>query len=378
VARPTVAVLFGGRSSEHGVSCVTASGVLRAIDRSRWDVLAVGIARDGQWTLANDDPDDWRIREGELPSVVGGGATVLPPFRAGERMWRVLRDTGALEGGAVEGGAVEGGAVEDLARVDVVFPLLHGPWGEDGTVQGALDLVDVRYVGSGVLASALGMDKAFAKVAFRAAGLPVANSVVIDRDGDVTLKRSEIEALRLPVFVKPARAGSSHGVSRVASWDALDAALASASKHDPKVLIEEGIAGREIECALLETPDGVRASQPGEIVTRGDHEFYDYEAKYFDEAAVTLACPADLPSGVSEVVRNYALRAFAAIGGEGIARADMFVLADGSVIVNEINTMPGFTPFSMYPRMWEVEGLDYPALVETLLTTALDRPVGLR
>jgi D-alanine-D-alanine ligase len=371
VARPTVAVLFGGRSSEHGVSCVTASGVLRAIDRSRWDVLAVGIARDGQWTLVNDDPDDWRIREGELPSVVGGGATVLPPFRAGEGMWRVLRD-----GGAVEGGAIEGGAIEDLAAVDVVFPLLHGPWGEDGTVQGALDLVDVRYVGCGVLASALGMDKAFAKIAFRAAGLPVANAVVID--GDVAPMRTEIEALRLPVFVKPARAGSSQGISRVASWDALEAAIASALKHDPKVLVEEGVAGREIECAVLETPAGVRASQPGEIVTRGDHEFYDYEAKYFDEAAVTLACPAVLPPGVSEVVRDYALRAFAAIGGEGIARADMFVLEDGSVVVNEINTMPGFTPFSMYPRMWEVEGLDYRALVETLLTTALERPVGLR
>ena len=368
MARPTVAVHYGGRSSEHGVSCVTASGVLRAIDRSRWDVVAVGIAHDGQWTLANDDPDDWRIRDGELPSVVGGGATVLPPFRVGDPMWRVLR----------EGGGVEGGALEDLAAVDVVFPLLHGPWGEDGTVQGALDLVDVRYVGAGVLASALGMDKAFAKVAFRAAGLPVANAVVIDGDADVALLRPQIEALRLPVFVKPARAGSSHGVGRVGSWDMLDAALASALKHDPKVLVEEGIAGREIECALLETADGVRASQPGEIVTRGDHEFYDFEAKYFDEASVTLACPAELPAGVSEVVRDYALRAFAAIGGEGIARADMFVRADGSVVVNEINTMPGFTPFSMYPRMWEVEGIDYPALVETLLTTALERPVGLR
>jgi len=368
VARPTVAVHYGGRSSEHGVSCVTASGVLRAIDRSRWDVVAVGIAHDGQWTLANDDPDDWRIRDGELPSVVGGGATVLPPFRVGDPMWRVLR----------EGGGVEGGALEDLAAVDVVFPLLHGPWGEDGTVQGALDLVDVRYVGAGVLASALGMDKAFAKVAFRAAGLPVANAVVIDGDADVALLRPQIEALRLPVFVKPARAGSSHGVGRVGSWDMLDAALASALKHDPKVLVEEGIAGREIECALLETADGVRASQPGEIVTRGDHEFYDFEAKYFDEASVTLACPAELPAGVSEVVRDYALRAFAAIGGEGIARADMFVTPGGSVVVNEINTMPGFTPFSMYPRMWEVEGIDYPALVETLLTTALERPVGLR
>jgi len=363
VTRPTVAILFGGRSSEHGVSCVTASGVLRAIDRSRWDVIAVGIARDGQWTLANDDPDDWRMHEGELPSVVGGGTTVLPPLRSGDPMWRVLRDDGT---------------VEDLAAVDVAFPLLHGPWGEDGTVQGALDLVDVRYVGSGVLASAIGMDKAFAKIAFRAIGLPVAEAVVLDGDAEVALRRGEIEALRLPVFVKPARAGSSQGISRVASWDDLDAALGAALKHDPKVLVEEGVAGREIECAVLETPDSLSASQPGEIVTGGGHDFYDYEAKYFDEAAVTLSCPADLPESVVATVRDYALRAFGAIGAEGIARVDMFVRRDGSVVVNEINTMPGFTPFSMFPRMWEVEGLDYPALVETLLMTALERPVGLR
>ncbi len=362
MARPTVAVLFGGRSSEHGISCVTASGVLDAIDRRRWDVLAVGVARDGQWTLVNDDPDDWRIRDGELPSVIGGGATVLPPMTAGEAMWRVVR----------------GGVLEDLATVDVVFPLLHGPWGEDGTVQGALELVDARYVGSGVLASALGMDKAFAKTVFRAAGLPVAAAVVIEGDADVALRRAELEALRLPVFAKPARAGSSQGVSRVTSWDQLDAAIAAALKHDAKVLVEEGVAGREIECAVLETPDSLKASQPGEIVTGGEHQFYDYEAKYFDEAAVTLKCPADLPADVVATVREYALRAFSAIGAEGIARVDMFVGADGSVVVNEINTMPGFTPFSMYPRMWEIEGLDYAALVETLLTTALERPVGLR
>jgi D-alanine-D-alanine ligase len=168
------------------------------------------------------------------------------------------------------------------------------------------------------------------------------------------------------------------GVSRVTSWDTLDAALASALKHDAKVIIEEGVIGREIECAVLETPGGVRISPPGEIVTGGGHAFYDYEAKYFDEKAVTLSCPADLPDAVTETVRDYARRAFQAIGGEGLARVDTFVRSDGSVVVNEINTMPGFTPFSMYPRMWLADGLDYPALVETLLRTALDRPVGLR
>jgi D-alanine-D-alanine ligase len=362
VAKPCVAVLFGGRSSEHGVSCVTASGVLEAIDRAAWDVIAVGIAADGRWTLVSDDPDAWRIVDGELPRVTGGGETVLPPERAGERTWQVEH----------------AGRLEALHEVDVVFPLLHGPWGEDGTVQGALELVDVRYVGTGVLASALGMDKEFAKIVFRAAGLPVTKEVVLRSLDEARARREQVEALALPVFVKPSRAGSSIGVSRVASWDALDAALADALKHDAKVIIEQGVVGREIECAVLETPGGIRVSPVGEIVTGGGHTFYDYEAKYFDEKAVTLSCPADLPPGVAETVQDYARRAFAAIGGEGLARVDTFVRPDGSVVVNEINTMPGFTPFSMYPRMWAAEGLDYPGLVETLLRTALDRPVGLR
>jgi len=363
VEKPCVAVLFGGRSSEHGISCVTASGVLEAIDRDSWDVIAVGITTDGRWTLASDDPDLWRIDGGELPKVSGDGETVLLPACAGERTWRIERS---------------GGRLETLAEVDVVFPLLHGPWGEDGTIQGALELVDVRYVGAGVLASALGMDKEFTKIIFRAVGLPVTREVVLRSLEEARTRREEIEALSLPVFVKPARAGSSMGVSRVASWDAIDSALADALKHDAKVIIEEGILGREIECAALEAPDGVRISQPGEIVTEGGHTFYDYDAKYFDEEAVTLTCPVDLPEAVVETVRDYARRAFLAIGGEGLARVDTFVRPDGSVVVNEINTMPGFTPFSMYPRMWLVEGLDYPALVEVLLRTALDRPVGLR
>ncbi len=363
MAHPTVAILFGGRSSEHGVSCVTAGGVLGAIDRNRWDVVAVGIAEDGQWTLASDSPDAWRIRHGELPRVTGGGDTVLLPARAGERMWRVERG---------------GGRIEDLAEINVVFPLLHGPYGEDGTVQGALELVDVPYVGCGVLASALGMDKEFMKLTFEAAGLPVARCVVLHRDEDAARHRDEVRSLPLPVFVKPARAGSSMGVSRVAAWDGLEPAIADALKHDPKVLIEEGLVGREVECAVLASTEGTRISQPGEIVTGGEHNFYDYEAKYFDEEHVNLICPANLPAETLATVRDYARRAFDAIGGEGIARVDTFVRADGSVVVNEINTMPGFTPFSMYPRMWQVEGIEYPELVETLLRAALDRPVGLR
>ncbi|MDN4482495.1 D-alanine--D-alanine ligase family protein [Demequina lignilytica] len=362
MGRPRVAVLFGGRSSEHGVSCVTGGGVLGAIDRDRWDVVAIGITRDGRWTRVSDRPEDWRIVDGEMPSVAPSDAVVVPPFEAGVSEWREVADSGS---------------VSSLGAIDVVFPLLHGPWGEDGTIQGALELADVRYVGSGVLASALGMDKQFMKIAFRAAGLPVADDVVVTPALGADEQREAIEALGLPVFVKPARAGSSMGISKVSSWEALDAALAEAVRHDPKVLIEAAQVGREIETAVLATPDGLLASPAGEIVTGGDHEFYDFEAKYLDEDAVQLLCPTFLEPDVANVVADFARRAFVAVGAEGLARVDVFVAPDGGVVVNEINTMPGFTTTSMYPRMAAAAGIAYPALVETLLATAMARPAGL-
>lgn len=360
---PVVAVLFGGRSSEHGVSCVTAGGVMGAIDRSVWDVLAVGITRDGRWTLASDDPASWHIANGEMPQVADANHTVLPPSHAGAGEWTVLGDDGS---------------VESLGRVDVVFPVLHGPFGEDGTVQGALELVDVRYVGSGVLASAVGMDKQFMRAAFVDAGLPVTDAVVLLPGQDAAARRAEIEALGLPLFVKPARAGSSMGISRVDDLAGLDAAVAAAAKHDPKVLIERAVVGREIETAVLGTVDGPRTSLPGEIVTGGEHTFYDFDAKYLDESHVQLLCPADLPDAVVTRVRAMAIAAFGAIGAESLARVDVFVGEDGTVTLNEINTMPGFTPTSMYPRMWAATGVDYPELVSTLLQAALQRPLGLR
>jgi len=360
--RGTVAVLFGGRSSEHEVSCTTAGGVLGAIDRDRWDVLAVGIGRDGSWTLQSDNPEEWALSGGEMTHVEPTERRVLLPAVAGDRQWSVEK----------------GGLVSPLAVVDVAFPVLHGPWGEDGTIQGALELVDVRYVGAGVLASAVGMDKQFMKAAFRAAGLPVAPDVVLGPGESAESRRVQIEALGLPVFVKPARAGSSMGISRVDSWDALDAALADAVKHDPKVLIEAAMVGREIETAVLGARDGVRTSPPGEIVAIGDQEFYDFEAKYFDPGAVRLDCPADIPAADASRIRALAARAFAAVSAEGIARVDMFYAEDGTVTVNEINTMPGFTPTSMYPRMWESAGLTYSDLVEELMQAALHRPLGLR
>ncbi len=365
--RPRVLVLFGGRSGEHPISAVTAGGVLRAIDRSRYDVLAVGITRDGRWVLADDDPDRWAITDGRLPEVTDGSVRVLLPQAAGDRAVQALR----------------GSVAEALGDVDVVFPLLHGPFGEDGTVQGMLELADVRYVGAGVLASAVGMDKQMMKLVFAGQGLPVGPYVVVrpgelDRDADGVLERAR--PLGLPVFVKPARAGSSLGISRVTDWADLPAAIRAAAQHDPKVLVEAAITGREIECGVLGSRDGgpARASLPGEIVVHGQHAFYDFDAKYLDEESVELSCPADLPAEVTAHVRDVAVRAFEAVGCEGLARVDVFVQPGGDVLVNEINTMPGFTPFSMYPRMWAATGLDYPTLVDELIQLALHRPAGLR
>ena len=368
-ARPRVLLLFGGRSGEHAISCATAGGVLRAIDRTRYDVLPVGITPSGRWILVEDDPDRWSIVDGRLPEVEDGPLEVLLPQGSAERAVTVLED-GVLP--------------RRLGAVDVVFPLLHGPFGEDGTLQGLLELADVRYVGAGVLASAVGMDKHFMKLVLAGQGLPIGEFTVL-RPGDFARNPAAwtetIRGLGLPVFVKPARAGSSLGISRVDDLADLPAAIAAAELHDPKVVVEAGITGREIECAVLGGRDGARprASLPGEIVvTDTRHGFYDFEAKYLDEAGVTLSCPADLPEALVREIREVAVRTFEAVGCEGLARVDVFVTPDGDVVVNEINTMPGFTPFSMYPRMWQATGLSYPDLIDELLQLALHRPTGLR
>jgi D-alanine-D-alanine ligase len=365
-----VALLFGGRSGEHAISAASAAGVLKAIDREKYDVVPVGITRDGRWVVASDDPGVWELRSGRLPEVTAasGSEVMLSSSTDGPQLQ-------VLEAGSVP---------EVLGQVDVVFPVLHGPFGEDGTVQGLLELADVRYVGSGVLASAVGMDKHYMKMVFAAQGLPVGRHVVItprewSQRRDEVLSR--VKELRLPVFVKPARAGSSLGVTRVDDLADLPRAIEDARVHDPKVLVEEGIEGREVECAVLGgRGDGPpRASLPGEIVV--DHAarpFYDFEAKYIDEGPARLDAPADLPTAVTERVRELAVRAFDAIGAEGIARVDTFVLPDGQGVLNEINTMPGFTPISMYSRMWEASGLTYPDLVDELIELALERRTGLR
>jgi len=360
--RVRVAVVFGGRSGEHAISCVSAGSVLANLDRERFDVVPVGITRDGAWVVGADDPRELAIDDRALPSVDGS------------------RPALALPGDPTRGGLLvlePGRAGEVFAGVDVVFPVLHGPYGEDGTIQGLLELAGVPYVGAGVLASAAGMDKEFTKKLLAADGLPVGDHVVL-RPGTATLTEAERERLGLPVFVKPARAGSSLGITRVTAWGDLDAAVATARQHDPKVLVEAAIVGREIECAVLERPDGtVVSSLPAEIRIVGEAAFYDFDAKYLDDVC-EFDVPAKLDDDVAEQLRDMAVAAFRALDGQGLARVDFFVGPDAAITVNEVNTMPGFTPISMYPRAWAVTGVDYPSLLTTLVETALARGTGLR
>lgn len=362
-----VIVLFGGSSGEHEVSCVTAGGVLGALDREIYEVYAVGITRTGRWVLTSDSGSDWQISDSTLPAVPEQGAEVLLPQSQGDRQWRVITSAGT---------------VTPLAEIDVVIPLLHGPYGEDGTIQGALDLLNIPYVGSGVLSSAACMDKQMMKTILAGAHLPIGPYVSLAPGqwaADETECRRRISELGLPVFVKPARAGSSVGISRVTAWEQLPAAIAEAERHDPKLVVEAGVLGREIECAVLDTPNNgaPRTSLPGEIIVR-EGEFYDYESKYVDTAGIDLRAPADLPEATVARVQELAALAFRAAAAEGLARVDFFIADSGEILINEINTMPGFTPFSMYPKLWEVSGLAFEDLINELVELALARPVGLR
>jgi D-alanine-D-alanine ligase len=367
--KPRVAVVFGGRSSEHAISCVTAANVLQVIDREKYEVVPVGITTSGHWVLESGDPERLSITDGKLPEV---DVTALPVLFGADRQL-VISESGQVP--------------STLGEVDVVFPLLHGPWGEDGTLQGLLEMSDIRYVGAGVLASAVGMDKHYMKVVFAAAGLEVTPYAVIrerDWQRDAQACRDAVDKLGYPVFVKPARGGSSLGISKVNGPDELDDAVAVAQRHDPKVIVEASAKDpREIEIGVLGGVDGSdpEVSVCGEIsVSGGGHDFYDFEAKYLPEGEefTALSVPAELPPEIAAEIRAKALTAFDAIECEGLARVDFFVDADNRVIINEINTMPGFTPTSMFPRLWAASGMDYPALVDRLLTLAMTRPTGLR
>ncbi len=367
--RTRVAGVFGGRSSEHAISCVTAGSVLKVLDRDRYDVIPIGIAPDGRWVLEADDPDRHAIKgPDQLPSVDADRAPVTL-MRTSSGAGLVVSEASAPP--------------QELGDVDVVFPLLHGPWGEDGTIQGMLEMAGVRYVGAGVLASAVGMDKAYMKVVLAAAGLPVLPWTTVTarewaKDPDAV--RARVAELGYPAFVKPARGGSSIGIAKAHDAGELDDAIEGALLHDPKVLVEVSAEGaREVECGVLEALDGgVQTSLPAEIRITGDHEFYDFEAKYLPEEATELDVPADLPEEKTAEMRALAARAFVAVGCEGLARVDFFLMPDESLVVNELNTMPGFTPLSMFPRMWAATGLDYPALVDRLVELALQRDTGLR
>ncbi|WP_099184759.1 D-alanine--D-alanine ligase family protein [Mycobacterium kansasii] len=364
--RARVAVVFGGRSNEHAISCVSAGSILRNLDPQRFEVIAIGITPQGSWVLTDGNPDALAITNRQLPAVNSQSGTLLA--LPADPQW----------GGRLV--SLPPGAGEVLASVDVVFPVLHGPYGEDGTIQGLLELAGVPYVGAGVLASAAGMDKEFTKKLLAADGLPVGPHAVL-RPSRPALSLDECERLGLPAYVKPARGGSSIGGSRVSSWDELPAAVAEARRHDPKVIVEAAVNGRELECGVLEFPDGtVRASTLGEIRVAGvrgrEDAFYDFATKYLDDAA-ELDVPAKVDDDVADAVRDLAIRAFHAIDCQGLARVDFFLTEEGPVI-NEINTMPGFTTISMYPRMWAASGVDYPTLLATMVETALARGVGLR
>jgi D-alanine-D-alanine ligase len=370
--KPRVAVVFGGRSSEHAISVVTAGAVLGAIDRDRYEVLPIGITADGRWALTAVAPERMAIEDRRLPSVdelaedQRGG--VLLPLEPGNR------EVTYHEAGSVP---------KVLGDVDVVFPVLHGPYGEDGTLQGLLELSGVPYVGAGVLASAVGMDKEYMKRVFESFGLPVGPYVTVrprewQRDPGAARKRIVDLAGEhgWPLFVKPARAGSSMGITKVDGIGGLDEAVAEAQRHDPKVVVEALLSGREIECGVLEFEDGPRASVPAEIPPVNSHDFYDFEAKYIDSASGIV--PAPLTPEQTARVQELAVRAFEAASCEGLVRADFFLTDDGGFVINEINTMPGFTPISMYPRMWQESGVSYAELVDRLLQAALRRETGLR
>ncbi|WP_282693982.1 D-alanine--D-alanine ligase family protein [Streptomyces sp. CC208A] len=370
--KPRVAVVFGGRSSEHAISVVTAGAVLKAIDRTKYDVLPIGITKEGRWALTADAPERMAIADRTLPDVdrlteSESGNVVLPVDPAGREV--VLHEPGTLP--------------QALGEVDVVFPMLHGPYGEDGTLQGLLELSGIPYVGAGVLASAVGQDKEYMKRVFVSYGLPVGPyEVVRPREWDRNPAEARKKIVEFaadhgwPLFVKPARGGSSVGITKVDDLSGLDEAVEEARRHDPKIIVEALVRGREIECGVLEFEDGPRASVPAEIPPVTDHDFYDFEAKYIDSASGLV--PAPIGDEATAEVQRLAVAAYEAVSCEGLVRADFFLTEDGDFVINEINTMPGFTPISMYPRMWQESGVSYPELVDRLIQAALTRSTGLR
>jgi len=350
-----VGILFGGKSAEHEVSLQSAKNVYDFIDRDKYEPVLIGIDKNGCWLLNNesrfllDAGDPRRIRLN--PS---SDAVALVPQSKG-----VISNLSAAKSGI------------ETTAVDVIFPMLHGPFGEDGTVQGLLKLADIPFVGAGVLASAVGMDKDVMKRLLRDSGLPIGKFRTL-RSDETAPDFDEIHAeLGLPFFVKPANMGSSVGVSKVHNRDEYLSSLEAAFEYDTKLLLEEFIPGRELECSVLGTPPTVEASVPGEV--KPSHEFYSYDAKYIDENGAALIIPAEVSAETTLRLQELSIAVFKTLCCEGLARVDFFLKEDGSIIVNEINTMPGFTRISMYPKLWEISGLSYTRLIDRLIELAIAR-----
>lgn len=377
MAKKRIVVMYGGKADEHSISCISAASALRALDTDKFETIPVGITKDGKWIVNGENPLGWSLDEG-LPTVekTPGAKDVVLEVALGQDGFFAREDDGTLT---------------PFGHVDAVFPVLHGPYGEDGTIQGLFEMMGVPYVGCGVLASAACMDKHYTKVLLAAAGIPVAPGITLDArsfdkasefktDADAIMAQVSEAGLQYPLFVKPSRAGSSFGVTKVEhEGDAaeLAAAVYEASRHDWRILVEQGIDAREIECAVLcpKAGEAPQASWPGEIVldkrAEGDDQFYDFDSKYMDAAASHVEVPANLPEETLNLVRETAKKAFVAVDGAGLSRVDTFVTKDGKVMVNEINTMPGFTSISMYPKAWEATGVRYTDLITMLIEGVL-------
>ena len=377
MAKKRIVVMYGGKADEQSISCISAASALRALDTDKFEAIPVGITKDGKWIVNGENPLGWSLNEG-LPTVekTPGAKEVVLEVALGQDGFFAREDDGTLT---------------PFGHVDAVFPVLHGPYGEDGTIQGLFEMMGVPYVGCGVLASAACMDKHYTKVLLAAAGIPVAPGITLDArsfdkasefktDADAIMAQVSEAGLQYPLFVKPSRAGSSFGVTKVEhEGDAaeLAAAVYEASRHDWRILVEQGIDAREIECAVLcpKAGEAPQASWPGEIVldkrAEGDDQFYDFDSKYMDAAASHVEVPANLPEETLNLVRETAKKAFVAVDGAGLSRVDTFVTKDGKVMVNEINTMPGFTSISMYPKAWEATGVRYTDLITMLIEGVL-------
>lgn len=344
-----VAIIAGGRSSEHPISCISASGVLAAIDRSKFEPILIGITQSGTWIDMRQS--DFERGSDGLSYVPEGGEKLIVDIHG-------IKDSKGIDLG-----------------IDIAFPLLHGAYGEDGTIQGLFEMAGIAYVGSGVLASAVAMDKSFAKPIYADFGLKVADGITVHRDNwnkSKDLEIAKIRALGFPIFIKPARSGSSRGTSKVRDESEISAAFEDAFNYDPRVLVEAAVVGREIECAVLQIDSVATASVLGEVRVHPPHEFYDFEAKYLD-GSTTFDIPANLAEPIASAISQAAITAFEALGCEGLARVDFFLSEDNQIIINELNTMPGFTPTSVFPALWEKTGKSYSQLITILLDSALSR-----